>query len=83
MTDNTPWGGASDQPDTGPEDRSDDSSAPDSRPEHGRRAAGSQPPPGRSAHDQPTQTWVAPAARGQSPQSHRPAGDAPLSGAPP
>src|SRR5580692_3058569 len=39
MTDNTPWWGAPDQPDPGPEDRSDGSSPPDGRPDARLRTA--------------------------------------------
>jgi hypothetical protein len=82
MTDNTPRGGAPDQPDSGPEDRSGGSSPTDGQPERGSGAPGSQPSSGLSAQDQQTQTWLAPAARGQSPQSRPPSG-APPSTPPP
>jgi Membrane domain of glycerophosphoryl diester phosphodiesterase len=76
MTDNTPRGGASDQPDDGPEDRPVSSDPGDGQPARGSTPGGAQPPGGLTADEQLTRTLYGPPGR-------RPADARPPSGRPP
>jgi Membrane domain of glycerophosphoryl diester phosphodiesterase len=63
MTDNTPRGGASDQPDDGPEDRPVSSDPGDGQPARGSTPGGAQPPGGLTADEQLTRTLYGPPGR--------------------